>query len=57
MQIQKNIKVEQVSLRNVKIFVPRENLNENNSEKSNMHNLRKRKETVNYAECTSSDEY
>ena len=58
MHIQKNGGVVKVSIRNVKAYVPREDLEEDDSDEiqENRYNLSERKQTVNYKEETSSDE-
>ena len=58
MHIQKNSGVVKVSIRNVKAYVPREDLEEDDSDEiqENRYNLRERKQKVNYKEETSSDE-
>ena len=59
MHMLKNNRVEKVSLKNVKAFIPRENSEtyDEKSRKNIPYNLRKRKERVNYAESSDSEEF
>ena len=58
MHILKNGRVEKVSLKNVKAFIPREDSGKSNEKtrKNHPYNLRERK-VVNYAESTDSEEF
>ena len=56
MLILKNSRVEKVSLRNVKAFVPRKDSCDTNEERGRPYNLRKRKKIVNYAESSDSED-
>ena len=57
MHILKNSQVEKVSLRNVKVFVPREtaDLNENSVKENDIYNLRERNQNINYKESSCDD--
>ena len=56
MLISKNNRVEKVSLRNVKAFIPRRDSCDIISEKNKPYILRKRKSIVNYAESSDSED-
>ena len=57
MHILKNSQVEKVSLRNVKVFVPREtaDLNENSVKENDIYNLRERNQNIDYKEFSCDD--
>ena len=56
--IDKNSKLLKVSIRNIKAYIPRENINENGEKvgRNMRYNLRERRNNINYAESSSDDE-